>query len=98
MLGTLFSNRVSDVVIAKINGIPSLAGKGHEIATAVKSGAVQQTLSKLPAKDRSHVALITKSAFTTGLDRILLIAAIVAFVTGALSLLLIRTKDFVHRN
>jgi EmrB/QacA subfamily drug resistance transporter len=97
LLGTLFSNRVTQVVLAKVSATPGLAGKGQQISGAVKSGEVQNLLAGLPARSRGQVALITKTAFTTGLDRILLVAAIVAFVCGVISLLAIRGKDFVQQ-
>jgi EmrB/QacA subfamily drug resistance transporter len=97
LLGTLFSNRVTQVVLAKVGATPGLAGKGQQISGAVKSGEVQKLLAGLPAHSRGQVALITKTAFTTGLDRILLVAAIVAFVCGVISLLAIRGKDFVQQ-
>jgi EmrB/QacA subfamily drug resistance transporter len=97
LLGTLFSNRVTHIVIARVSAVPGLAGKGQQIATAVKSGAVKQTIEQLPANTRGTVALITKTAFTAGLDRILLVGAIVAFVTGVVSLAAIRGKDFVQQ-
>jgi EmrB/QacA subfamily drug resistance transporter len=97
LLGTLFSNRVTEVVLSKVAATPGLSGKGPTIADAVKSGEVRQLLAGLPAHSRSQVALITKTAFTTGLDRILLVAAIVAFVAGVISLAAIRGKDFVQQ-
>jgi MFS family permease len=97
LLGTLFSNRVTQIVLAKVNASPGLSGKGQQIATAVKSGAIQQTLATLPAKSRGPVALITKTAFTSGLDLILLYGAIIAFVTGVISLAAIRGQDFAHQ-
>jgi len=42
------------------------------------------------------VAEVTKAAFTTGLNRILLVAAIIALAAGVLSLALIRGKDFAR--
>jgi EmrB/QacA subfamily drug resistance transporter len=96
LLGTLFSNRVADVVMSKISGVGGLADKGQQIATAVKSGAVRQTVAHLPPRSRDQVLLITKSAFTSGLNRIFLVAAIIAFAAGILSLVLIRPKDFVN--
>ena len=94
--GTLFSNRVVDLVTTKVHAVPGLASHGAQIATAVKSGAVRQTVAHLPPSTRQQVVGITRSAFTSGLDRILLVAAIIAFASGVLSLALIRTKDFVR--
>jgi EmrB/QacA subfamily drug resistance transporter len=96
LLGTLFSNRVTDVVVSRAAGVPALAGKGQMLASAVKSGAVQQTLGRLPANARGPAALITKTAFTSGLDRILLVAAIIALVSGVVSFASIRSKDFAQ--
>ena len=43
---------------------------------------------------RQIAGTITRGAFTTGLDRILLVAAIIAFVAGVVSLAAIRSRDF----
>jgi EmrB/QacA subfamily drug resistance transporter len=94
LLGTLFSKQVTAEVLARVPGVPGLSDKGAQIAKAVQSGTVKQTIGQLPAHAREAVGVITKAAFTTGLDRILLIAAIIAFVSGILSLALIRSKDF----
>jgi len=53
--------------------------------------------SKLPEHARQTVAVITRTAFTTGLNRILLVAAIIALVSGVVSLTAIRSKDFVQQ-
>jgi hypothetical protein len=42
------------------------------------------------------VGTITRAAFTTGLNRILLVAAIIAFVAGVVSLAAIRSRDFAR--
>jgi hypothetical protein len=94
LLGALFSKQVTAEVLARVPGVPGLSDKGAQIAKAVQSGTVKQTIGQLPAHVREAVGVITKAAFTTGLDRILLIAAIIAFVSGILSLALIRSKDF----
>ncbi len=41
------------------------------------------------------LARLGEQAFVTGLDRILVLAAIVAFVGAALCLVLVRQRDFV---
>jgi predicted MFS family arabinose efflux permease len=56
---------------------------GAGSAQAVASGAVQ------------HGGAIARAAFISGINEILLVAAIVAFVGGALALLLVRGSDFV---
>ena len=54
-------------------------------------------ISKLPAHAQQAVEVITRAAFTTGLDRILLVAAVIALVAGVISLAAIRSKDFAHQ-
>jgi hypothetical protein len=53
-------------------------------------------IARLPAPARQVVGTITRTAFTTGLDRILLVAAIIAFVAGVVSLAAIRSRDFAR--
>lgn len=97
LLGTLFSNKVSDEVLSRVAGMPSLSGHAAQIAGAVQSGDIKQALAGLPARSRPTVTSTIADAFTMGLDRILLVAAIIAIVTGLLSLLLIRGQDFAKQ-
>jgi EmrB/QacA subfamily drug resistance transporter len=95
LLGTLFASQVKQDVRRQVAQVPGLHGKGGELASAIQSGQVAQTIGRLPAHQRAEVATITQAAFTSGLDRILLVAAIIAAASGVAALILIRTKDFV---
>ena len=97
LLGTLFSSKVKDEVLARVTAVPGLSHSGPQIATAVQSGEIGHVISKLPAHAQQAVEVITRAAFTTGLDRILLVAAIIALVAGVISLAAIRSKDFAHQ-
>jgi ABC-type Mn2+/Zn2+ transport system permease subunit len=55
---------------------------------------LDKTVAGLPPAQRAPAATAARSAFTTGLDHILLVAAIIALVSGVLALALIRTRDF----
>jgi EmrB/QacA subfamily drug resistance transporter len=94
LLGTLFSSQVKSSVQTGVAAVPGLARQGPKIAAAVQSGEVGQLIAKLPPQTRQKVGTITHAAFATGLNRILLVAAIIAFVAGVISLLAIRSKDF----
>jgi EmrB/QacA subfamily drug resistance transporter len=94
LLGTLFSNKVSDEILSRIDQVPGLSGKGPEIVTAVQSGQADKLIGGLPPSSRAAVGELTRSAFTLGLDRILLVAAIIAIASGVVSLAAIRGKDF----
>jgi EmrB/QacA subfamily drug resistance transporter len=94
LLGTLFSSQVSSYVLSHVSSVRGLSGHGQQIATAVQSGSIGQVIAKLPPGVRAHAGQVTKAAFTTGLNRILLVAAIIALAAGVISLLTIRSKDF----
>lgn len=97
LLGTLFSSRVQDAVRSGVAAKPALAGKGDQLADAVSSGAAGTVLSKLPASARGSAEQVIASAFTAGLDRILLVGGVLAIVCGVIALATIRPQDFVHQ-
>ena len=96
LLGTLFSNDVKDEVLTRTAAVPGLSARGPEIAGAIQSGQIGHVIARLPAPARQVAGTITRAAFTTGLDRILLVAAIIAFVAGVVSLAAIRSRDFAR--
>jgi hypothetical protein len=96
LLGTLFSSQVKSDVLSQVARKASLAHQGPKIAAAVQSGEVSQLIGKLPPQARQAAAEITKGAFASGLNRILLVAAVIALAAGVLALLLIRGKDFAR--
>ncbi len=98
LLGALFSSEVKSTVLARVTAVPGLAHSGPQIATAVQSGEIASVISKLPAPARQAVGEITRTAFTTGLNRILLVAAIIALVSGVVALAAIRGKDFAQQH
>ena len=97
LLGTLFSNKVSSEVLARVSGVSGLPGQGSRISAAVQSGQLSSLLKKLPSSARGQVAEIAKGAFVAGLDRILLVAAIIALVSGLIAFALIRKRDFANQ-
>ena len=98
LLGTLFSSQVKSVVETRVAAVPGLSGKGPEVVSAVQSGKVGTLIVSLPAQARQTVATITRTAFTTGLNHILLVAAVIAFAAGVVSLAAIRGKDFASQS
>jgi EmrB/QacA subfamily drug resistance transporter len=95
LLGTLFSNYVRDQVAGRVAAMPALSGRSAEVAGAIQSGQVSRVLGSLPPALRQSVQVIIRSAFTAGLDRILLVAAIIALAGGGVALATIRRRDFV---
>ncbi|MFC4033992.1 MFS transporter [Streptomyces polygonati] len=97
LLGTLFSSKIKSFVTDHIGSIPGLSHRGPQISTAIQSGTVTRTLGSLPAKVRAPVKELTASAFTSGLNEILLVGGIIALAAGVVSFATIRTKDFVQQ-
>jgi len=97
LLGTLFSNKVSAEVVTRVARVPGLSHRGPQIATAVQSGEIRSVIGKLPEHARQAVGTITRAAFTTGLNHILLVAAIIALASGVVALVAIRSRDFAQQ-
>jgi len=97
LLGSLFSNRVRDEVISMVGAVPGLSRKGPEVAGAIQSGQIGRLLGGLPGPERQQLGGITRAAFTGGLNHILLVAAVIALVSGVITLFAIRQKDFAQQ-
>ena len=94
LLGTLFSSTITRSVMSATSHTSQLSGKGSQIATAVQSGSIGDLLHRLPPTARGEVEHLTRTAFTDGLNRILLVAAIIALAAAVIAFVTIRRKDF----
>jgi hypothetical protein len=54
-------------------------------------------IARLPGHARLAAGPITRAAFISGLNRILLVAAVIALVSGMVSLAAIRGRDFAQQ-
>ena len=96
-LGALLQARVSDRLSEGLSGFQLPPGARDGLAEAVSSGNVGAAASGAPPGARGDLLAVAQSAFIDGLDEILVVAAIVAFVGGLLALALVRERDFVGR-
>jgi EmrB/QacA subfamily drug resistance transporter len=96
LLGTLFSNRVGTAVADEVRGTP-LASHSAQISGALQDGGATGLFGHAASpQEAAMLEHIARGAFTTALDDILLVGAIISFVTGVAAFLLIRSRDFVH--
>ncbi len=95
-LGSIFAHQVSDGVRSGLAGTPA-AGQSDQVAAAITGGQVQTVLANSPAGVRDQLAALATSSFVDALNHITLIAAVLAFASAALCLVLIRQKDFVQQ-
>ncbi len=93
LLGTLFASRLQSSLVHALAGTP-LAPRAGELATAVQGGGLERVLGSVPAASRGQLLHAGTAAFTSGLDHILLVAAIGTLAAGLGALALIRSKDF----
>ena len=92
-LGAIFQSRITSYLAAS-GKVP--ANQVDRFAQAVSSGGTQQALQSVPASARSTAATLAHSAFISGLNEILLVAAFVLFAGAVLAFVLVRQRDFLE--
>jgi EmrB/QacA subfamily drug resistance transporter len=95
-LGALFQDQVQSKVVDSLAGT-ALAPRSEQLADAFASGNAPAAIGSVPPGQRGLLAHAAESSFVSGLDTILLVAAIVCFVGAVLSLALVRQRDFVQQ-
>jgi predicted MFS family arabinose efflux permease len=93
-IGSIFAAKVRDGVVSGLAGSP-LAHSSHALAQAIGSGHAAQAIASAPSGARGQLAALATSSFVGGLNDVLLVGALIAFVGAAAGLALIRQKDFV---
>ncbi len=97
LLGALFTSEVTKRVTAISAATPALRPQAGGIASALQNGELSALLSHLPPSARPAAIAASRTAFTAGLDRILLVAAVIALVAGVACLFAIRTRDLASQ-
>jgi EmrB/QacA subfamily drug resistance transporter len=87
-----FAARLSRNITTGMGGPHAAAAR---TVSDVRNGNVGQAISTVPVPQRAHLAGLIRSAFASGINELLLITAIIALAGGVLSLVLIRSQDFV---
>jgi EmrB/QacA subfamily drug resistance transporter len=97
-LGAVFQHRVGSVITDGLAGTPG-AARADDLSAAVTAGQTEAALQGLgqglPAGQVGEIRDLAHEAFVSGMNSLLLITAIVAFVGAAGALVLIRKQDFV---
>jgi predicted MFS family arabinose efflux permease len=94
LLGTLFSSRLVSAVADLTQNTP-LAERSGQISAALRNGGASRLFADTPPQARPQLAEVVRGSFTTALNEILLVAAVISVVAGVLAFLLIRSRDFV---
>jgi EmrB/QacA subfamily drug resistance transporter len=93
-LGALFQDHVQTKVADALSST-ALAPRADQLGEAFSSGNAQAAYGSIPPGQRGVLARVGEASFVSGLDTILLVAAIVCFAGAALSVVLVRQRDFV---
>ena len=94
-LGALLQARVTAKLGDALAGTPLPPGAKDRLGEAVVGGGTQAATRAAPPGARDVVARAAERAFIDGLNEILIVAAVVAFVGGALAFALVRSRDFI---
>ncbi len=94
VLGSIFASHVRSSAGHAIQG--AFGAHAAVVAHAIASGGTPAVLGHTPPRLRPLVAHASRAGFAGGLNLILLVGAAVAFAAAALTLLLIRERDFVQ--
>jgi EmrB/QacA subfamily drug resistance transporter len=95
VLGALLQARVETKLDdALATGPATLRPLADDLAEPVASGSTETVLARAPEGTDGFLANAAREAFVSGLNEILLVAAVVAFAGAVLSFALIRSRDF----
>ena len=94
-LGSILASQADSAVISHLSRTP-LAAHAHELGQAVSSGSILQAMQTVPPNLRGLAGGAAKAAFVDGLNVVLLIGALIALAAAALTVVLIRQRDFVE--
>jgi hypothetical protein len=96
--GAIFVGRGADKVIEVAGGTPAAGGeRSRELIEAASSGNLDQALIALPPEARETVSDAARQGFLAGLNDILTLAALIAFIGAALALWLVREREIERR-
>jgi EmrB/QacA subfamily drug resistance transporter len=92
--GAIFLARGSDKVTTLLSGTPAAAGeRPRQLVEALTGGHLAAATRAIPHGARDVVVSATHQGFLAGLNGILLIGAVVAFLGAALALWLVRERE-----
>jgi EmrB/QacA subfamily drug resistance transporter len=93
VLGALFEGRITSKLTPKLAHTPA-AGHAAQIAHAVAAGGTQQVLHSVPARVHAEASAAIHVAFTSAMNEILVVGAVIALVGAVFAMVLVRRQDF----
>ena len=93
-LGAILQDRVTSSLEGSLHGVRGV--NVSQFAQAVATGSAKKAIDAAPPGARAMIGHAARTAFVSGLNDILLVAAIVSFVGAAAGFALVRRRDFVQ--
>jgi EmrB/QacA subfamily drug resistance transporter len=95
VFGALFQGRVETKLEDSLaTGPPALQPLAGDLAAPVASGNTEAAVAGAPEGTQGFLENAARESFVSGLNEILLVAAMVAFAGAVLSFVLVRSRDF----
>lgn len=94
-LGALFQHQITQHVTRTLAAVPTVAHRAPELAHALAAGGTQRVIAGAAPAQRPALAELARGAYATALNSVFLASAIIALVGSALTLWLVRSRDFV---
>jgi EmrB/QacA subfamily drug resistance transporter len=96
-LGTIFSSSIRRDLGRMLASVPQLKAHAQQIINSVRQGQTSSAFSAVPKALRGQLETAVKSSFASGINDLLYVTGALALVGATGSLLLIRNRDFAHR-
>lgn len=96
-LGTIFTASLNHNLGRLLAGVPQLHTHAQHIISQVSQGDVTDAFNSVPNALRGQLQAAITSSFASGINELLYVAGAVALVGAVGSMLLIRNRDFAHR-
>jgi EmrB/QacA subfamily drug resistance transporter len=97
-LGSIFATSLRDNLTRALSSVPALAAHAPAVVAQIRQGEPGKAIAATPPALRGQLEAAIRSSFASGVNNLVIVTAIVAFVGAAGSLLLIRKKDFLVRH
>jgi EmrB/QacA subfamily drug resistance transporter len=98
-LGAVFQSQITHSVHNALSstsaGRAAVSAHGAQLSSAFSSGQVHSAAKSLPSAQGDAILAAYRVGFSSTLDHLMIISAVVAFVGAVASLVLVRQKDFV---
>lgn len=94
--GSIFTSSIRHHLEHALSSVPALAGSAPKVVTAIQQGNAGDVFKSVPPDVRGELASAIHSSFAGAVNDLLIVSGLLALVGAVCSVLLIRSKDFVH--